>query len=84
VVQVYAHLVNRDGLASDEPDQRLVGFARVEVPANATVNAVVHLDRDAYRTWNLEESRWGRWSGDVELRVGTSSRHTSHRLHITV
>ncbi len=84
VVQVYAHLVDRDGLASDEPEQRLVGFARVDVPASATVNAVVPLDRDAYRTWNPTTSRWEQWKGDVELRVGTSSRHVAHRLPVVL
>ena len=84
VVQVYAHLVNRDGLANDEPFQRLVGWARVAVPAGASVNAVVKLDRDAYRTWDVENSKWVQWSGEVELRVGTSSRHLNHFLPITL
>lgn len=84
VVQVYAHLVNRDGLANDEPFQRLVGWTRVVVPAGASVNAVVKLDRDAYRTWDIEASKWTQWSGDVELRVGTSSRHLTHFLPISV
>ena len=82
VVQVYAHLVNRDGLASDEPDQRLVGFARVQVPSGATVNAIVQLDEDAYRAWNNNTMSWGQWSGAVELRVGDSSRHHSHALQV--
>ena len=82
VVQVYAHLVNRDGLASDEPDQRLVGFARVHVPAGATVNALVSLDDDAYRTWDLTTNSWTLWSGEVDLRVGTSSRHHSHVMRV--
>lgn len=84
VVQVYAHLVNRDGLANDEPFQRLVGWTRVVVPAGTTVNAVVKLDRDAYRTWDVEAGQWAQWSGDVELRVGTSSRHLTHFLPISV
>jgi beta-glucosidase len=84
VVQVYAHLVNRDGLASDEPDQRLVGFARVQVPAGATVNAIVQLDEDAYRAWNNETMSWGQWSGAVELRIGSNSRHISHRLNLSL
>jgi beta-glucosidase len=82
VVQVYAHLVNRDGLPSDEPLQRLVGFARIEVPANSSVNAVVHLDRDAYRAWNVDSNAWTQWSGDIQLRVGTSSRHVAHTLSL--
>ena len=84
VVQVYAHLVNRDGLANDEPFQRLVGWTRVVVPAGSSVNAVVKLDRDAYRTWDVEAGQWAQWSGDVELRVGTSSRHMKHFLAITL
>jgi beta-glucosidase len=82
VVQVYAHLMNRDGLASDEPDQRLVGFARVLVPAHSSVNALVQLDADAYRAWNVESCSWTQWSGEVQLRVGTSSRHHSHIVHV--
>jgi beta-glucosidase len=84
VVQVYAHLVNRDGLDNDEPFQRLVGWTRVVVPAGTSVNAVVKLDRDAYRTWDVEAGAWTQWSGDVELRVGTSSRHMKHFLPITL
>ena len=84
VVQVYAHLVNRDGLANDEPFQRLVGWTRVVVPAGASVNAVIKLDRDAFRTWDVEASAWTQWSGEVELRVGTSSRHMKHFLPITL
>ena len=84
VVQVYAHLVNRDGLANDEPFQRLVGWTRVVVPAGGSVNAVVKLDRDAYRTWDVVAGQWTQWNGDVELRVGTSSRHMKHFLPITL
>lgn len=84
VVQVYAHLVNRDGLDNDEPFQRLVGWTRVVVPAGTSVNAVVKLDRDAYRTWDVEAGTWTQWSGDIELRVGTSSRHMKHFLPITL
>jgi beta-glucosidase len=82
VVQVYAHLVDRDGLALDEPHQRLVGFARVHVPAGATVNALVQLDEDAYRAWSNESHSWTQWSGEVQLRVGTSSRHHSHKVMV--
>lgn len=74
VVQVHAHFLDRRGLAADEPDQRLVGFAKVYVPAGATVESVVELDREAWRTWNPVESRWTRLTGEVELRVGWSSR----------
>jgi beta-glucosidase len=84
VVQVYAHRVNRDGLASDEPDQKLVGYARVMVSANSTAEALITLDRDAYRTWDTETHAWTQWTGPVELRIGTSSRHIAHRVRISL
>lgn len=84
VVQVYAHKMNRAGLAHDEPDQKLVGYARVEVNAGSSSTIVVALDPNAYRTWDLENSHWTQWTGDVELRVGTSSRHIAHRVMVTL
>lgn len=80
IVQVYAHVVDREGLDRDEPDQKLVGFARVDVPAGSTVGAVVRLDADAYRFWDVGAAQWGSRRGDVELRVGRSSRDVSRRL----
>ncbi|MFM9082402.1 MAG: fibronectin type III-like domain-contianing protein, partial [Actinomycetota bacterium] len=78
----YAHLVDRTGLAADEPDQRLVGFTKVAVPAGTTREVLVEVDVDAYRTWDLAESAWTTWSGAVELRVGTSSRRIAERITI--
>jgi beta-glucosidase len=84
VVQVYAHRVTRDALPQDEPDQILVGWARVHVPAHSTVNASVVVDRDAYRMWDVDAKGWSQWQGEVELRVGTSSRHVAHRLLVVL
>ena len=84
VVQVYAHKVNRAGLAHDEPDQKLVGYGRVAVAAGGNETLRIQLDSNAYRTWDLEASRWTQWDGDVELRVGTSSRHIAHRISINL
>jgi beta-glucosidase len=84
VVQVYAHRKDRDGLPSDEPDQKLVGYARVKVAAKGTTMLHVDLDPDAYRMWDPETSAWAQWTGNVELRVGTSSRHIAHRIAITL
>lgn len=81
-VQVYAHRRDRAGLPGDEPDQRLVGFARVPVAAGSRTEAVVRLDRHAYRTWDAEVGAWVSWTGGVELRVGTSSRHVGARIAI--
>jgi beta-glucosidase len=84
VVQVYAHLKDRDDVAPDEPDQRLVGFTKVLVQAGGRVSATVRLDRNAYRTWDESAHQWSRWHGAVELRVGTSSRDVTHRLEVSV
>ena len=84
VVQVYAHRKDRAGLPSDEPDQKLVGYARVKVAAKGTTMLHVDLDPDAYRMWDPETSAWAQWTGKVELRVGTSSRHIAHRIAITL
>jgi beta-glucosidase len=84
VVQVYAHRKDRDGLPSDEPDQKLVGYARVKVAAKGTTMLHIDLDPDAYRMWDPEISAWAQWVGNVELRVGTSSRHIAHRIAITL
>jgi beta-glucosidase len=84
VVQVYAHRIDRAGLPSDEPDQKLVGYSRVKVAANGTTMLHIDLDPDAYRMWDPETSTWTQWTGNIELRVGTSSRHIAHRIAITL
>ena len=80
VVQVYAHLVDREGLDRDEPDQRLVGFAKVRVSAGSTATTRINLDRHAYRTWDLGGSRWTQRTGAHELRIGRSSVDITHRV----
>lgn len=84
VVQVYAHRVSRVALPDDEPDQVLVGWARVHVVRQSTVNASVVIDENAYRMWDINTNSWAQWRGEVELRVGTSSRHVDHRLIINL
>jgi hypothetical protein len=54
------------------------------VPAHSTVNASVAIDKNAYRMWDVNTKGWSQWSGDVQLRVGTSSRHVAHRLQINL
>lgn len=84
VVQVYVHVKNRDGLAADEPDQVLVGWAQVAVPAGGAATTTVVLDKHAYRFWNTQTGAWAVRTGDIELRVGTSSRHITHRLSLVL
>jgi beta-glucosidase len=82
IVQVYAHRLQRDGVRADEPDQKLVGFVKVDVPGGATVTAVVHLDARGYREWNETTNAWSAVPGTFELRVGLSSRNIAHTLEV--
>jgi len=84
VVQVYAHRIERAGLPSDEPLQKLVGYARVPVTAGSTVTATVVVDRDAYRTWNPDHGTWEQWTGPIELRVGSSSRSIAQTVLVSL
>lgn len=84
VVQVYAHRKNRTELPSDEPDQVLVGWTRVSVGAHSSANSSVVIDKNAYRTWNADTNAWDQCRGEIELRVGTSSRHHTHQLKLTL
>ena len=83
VVQVYAHRLDRTDVRADEPDQKLVGFLKVHVPAGSTVTVSVALDPRGYREWNETKHLWTGFPGQVELRVGTSSRHVAATLEIT-
>ena len=79
VAQVYAHRDGHDG-AGDEPDQRLVGFTKRAVPAEASITAVIELDPRTYQTWDVGTHAWIDVPGAHELRVGTSSREIAQRL----
>jgi beta-glucosidase len=79
VAQVYAHREERDD-ARDEPDQRLVGFAKRAVPAGGSITARIGLDPRTYQTWDAGTHTWIEVSGPHELRVGTSSRAIAKRL----
>jgi beta-glucosidase len=73
VVQVYAHLVDRELADRDEPDQRLIGYAKFAVRAGETRRVQLSLDPDAYRRWDVEGRRWAHPSARYELRVGRSA-----------
>ena len=58
VVQVYAHVVPRVGLPADEPDQWLVGFAKVTVAAGTSCRVDIDIDIDLWRTWDPTVAAW--------------------------
>ena len=79
VAQVYAHHDGHDG-AGDEPDQRLVGFTKRAVPAEASVTSLIELDPRTYQAWHVGIHAWIEVPGAHELRVGTSSRDIAQRF----
>lgn len=73
VLQVYAHCLDREGLPPDEPDQRLVGFLRVEVPCGARREVTIDLHPDAYRRWDAAAGGWVHSTARHELRIARSA-----------
>lgn len=82
VVQVYVHDPIGTG-ASDDPVQRLVGFAKVAVMAKSTVSVPVPLDPRWASHWDVTAHGWSIRPGERELRVGLSSRNITHVLALT-
>jgi beta-glucosidase len=84
VVQVYAHLVDRQLADRDEPDQRLVGFAKFTVRAGEARRVLLSLDPDAYRRWDVDGHRWVHPAARYELRVGRSAADIAAVVGVTV
>jgi beta-glucosidase len=82
VVQVYAHLLDRDDVARDEPEQVLVGFAKVVASANSSQQVAIGLDHTAFRRWDVDTHSWNTASARYELRVGRSSRDIVARVEV--
>jgi beta-glucosidase len=66
----------------DEPEQVLVGFAKVVAPAGSSQQVVVHLDATAYRRWDVDAHAWDTASARYELRIGRSSRDIVARIEV--
>jgi beta-glucosidase len=88
VVQVYAaavHVPLADDEVpkpSDQPVQKLVGFAKVPVAGEATGEIAFALDPRWNQTWDVATHAWIVRPEAMELRVGTSSRSISHVLTV--
>ena len=87
VVQVYVAPVRPDDFEPgdderDEPSQRLVGFAKVRVPAGGSVPVAITLDHMAFRRWDTAARSWVVPSVPHELRVGHSSRHIVAKVEV--
>jgi len=64
--------------------QRLVGFAKVVVPAAGRATTTVHLDPRTYQSWSTTDHDWVTNPGAFELRVGRSSRDIVVRLAVAL
>jgi beta-glucosidase len=80
VVQVYLH---RPAGGVPRPTWVLGGFARVTVPAGATVDAVVPVDPRAVRHWD-EEDGWQIEPGRLELRVARDAGDPGQRVSVDI
>jgi len=78
VVQLYV----RPPRGSGRPDLELKAFAKVEVPAGATVDVDLDLDAVAFRHWDDDAAGWTVDPGTYELVVAASSR--DHRSTVAV
>ena len=87
VVQVYAHLVDRIGSPTDEPDQRLVGFAKVRGARRlVAARSRSRSHPDAYRRWDARRSRaWIAAVGRLRIaRRPVVARHRAARVEVRV
>ncbi|MEZ5215585.1 MAG: glycoside hydrolase family 3 C-terminal domain-containing protein [Ilumatobacteraceae bacterium] len=90
VVQVYVAAPGEVGGAAqaapgdDEPASRLVGFARVEIPAGRSVTATVRLDANAYRSWDETAGGWRQSAGPRRLYVGRHAGDRAAELDVLV
>jgi beta-glucosidase len=80
VVQVYLH---RPEGEVPRPAWVLGGFARVTVPAGATVDTVVAIDPLAVRHWD-DEGGWIVEPGRLELRVAHDAGDPGERLSVSI
>ncbi len=82
IAQVYAHDPEGTG-AADDPSQRLVGFAKLSVPAKSSATVAVALDDRWAAHWDVTTHAWAVRPGQRELRIGISSRDLKITLDVT-
>jgi beta-glucosidase len=71
IAQVYASLPE----SADEPPNRLVGWARIELAAGESKQATVTVSRDRLSVFDEESDSWKLPAGKYTIRVGDSSRN---------
>ena len=71
VVQLYVHHLRSTVY---RPEQELRGFAKVHLAAGETRRVTVTLDDSAFAFYDTGGGRWVVEAGEVEVRIGASSR----------
>ncbi len=72
VAQVYATLPH----GSDEPWQRLAGFARISLAPGKSQSVTVSIDPRVLQTFNESDETWNLAAGAYKILVGPSSTNT--------
>jgi len=81
VIQVYVHDVDS---SVPRPPQELKGYAKIHLDAGEQGEARILLPVRDWAFYHPEQLAWVLEPGDFELRIGTSSRNTVHRLPVTL
>ncbi len=81
VVQLYAH---RPDSAVYRPEQELVGFERVQLEAGERRELTLRVPRRRLAVWCPHSQAWRVEPGELELRVGSSSRDVRLRGGLTI
>ena len=71
IVQLYVHHLESSAY---RPEQELRGFAKVRLAAGETRSVTVTLDDSAFAFYDAGGGRWVVETGEVEVRIGASSR----------
>lgn len=66
------------------PQRELRGFVRVPVPAGATRQVTVGLNRRAFAGWDDDAAGWVVPAGEHQVHVGASSRHITGSVTVVV
>jgi beta-glucosidase len=81
VVQVYARFI---GSPIERPARKLVGFARVTIPANQTRRVEIAVRGADLAYWDAGRHGWALERARVELMVGNSSSDAALALRTTL
>jgi beta-glucosidase len=71
VAQVYVHDVK---CSVARPEKELKAFAKIELEPGETKTVTLHLSQEAFWFFDTARNAWGTEPGEMEVRIGSSSR----------